>query len=120
MAFVLFFLLFKGNSEAVGYFAAVTTIVAPLVMFCQYRYLEFLSLAEQNKFSAFSTALYASLMSYITLGTLLFVFAGFFEIDIKLLALMLLYKLFELFSDIYIAYLSIIKQMKKALLVLIM
>lgn len=113
MAFVLFFLLFKGNSESVGYFAGVTTIVAPLVMYCQYRYLEYLSLSD-DKGKAFSVSLYASLLSFVILGLVLLLGASFFDVSLKLLGLMLLYKFFEQFADIYIAYLSVTKQMKQA------
>ncbi|WP_156099027.1 hypothetical protein [Oligella urethralis] len=113
MAFILFYLLFKDGSEAVGYFSGITTTVAPLVMFSQYRFAEYLSLAKEKRL-AYQVSLTSSLMTYCLFGSIMFIIAIFFNIDIKLLTLMLLYKFFELYSDIYIAYLSIIKQFKKA------
>lgn len=106
MAYGLLYLLLRSGFEAVGIFAAVTAVVAPIVSFSQFRFVEYISLKEDKK-EAFSVALIASLSIFITIAVLCLFLYKFITISLSLLSLMIFYKFFELFTDIYVSFLSV-------------
>lgn len=113
MAYCLLYLLLRSGFEAVGVFAAVTAIVAPIVSFSQFRFIEYISLKD-NKKNAFSVSLVASLSVFIALAVLCLFLYKILTISLSLLILMILYKFFELFTDIYVSFLSVNRDIKSA------
>lgn len=118
MALAMLVIWWKSGIEYVGIFSAVTAIITPIIAFSQYRYVEYISLQE-DKFTAFLRALLSSSFTYILLSfIILSVYIAIYG-NSTFVILMCIYKLFELFTDIYVAYLSVIQQKNKLQIVIL-
>lgn len=122
MIFILLYILLSSGLESVGYFSAVTAITAPIAMFCQFRYIEVIGLAAEDKKEwTFFTSIISSLCVFLVISLGIVIFLRFINYqNYYLLILALAYKFFEMFSDSYIAYLSSVKKNKRAFSVVVM
>ena len=116
MASIFLFLWIKLGIAGIGEFATYATILAPIVMFSQFRYIEYINSANtyQDKVNRFFNAL---LSSQTVLSVLLIILYVFFALTYESILIILfagLYKFFELFTDIYVAFLVSVEDVRKA------
>lgn len=114
MGGIFLFLWIHGGFGGIGEFAAVTAIIAPLGVFSQFRYVEYIALNENKKIALYCS-LYSSLIIFLILsfGFLIIqeVFFGFSF----LFLLAIFYKLFEMFFEFQNAYFVSINKISYAI-----
>lgn len=120
MSLIFLFLWVQMGVQGIGEFATYATILAPIVMFSQFRYIEYINIVniKEDKEKRFLQSLFASGMVVLLLLGILFIFYLMTHQPIKILVVAGLYKVFELFSDIYISFLVSIKELRNAFFVI--
>ena len=103
MGLIFLYLWINDGFEGVGEFAALMAIIAPIGVFSQFRYIEFISIAE-NKENAFKISYTSSLIVFTFFISifLLFVFISGWGLYLYILAI--LYKYQEMYFEFKNAY----------------
>lgn len=104
MGYVVFFVLFFGGAYQVGVFASVASFFAPLVMFSNFRYVEYISCSDSVK-KATLTALITSIFVFLSAVICFFVvkskFGIFPEVSDSLFFVFVIYKILEQTADFF-------------------
>ncbi len=101
MAFVLLFLTVSGGLSDVGTFSAATAVTAPIAMFLVFRYVEWISLAT-DPVKAFSESTSVAITGFILACPFIYWgLAGWIR-DHLFIKLLLIYKPFEIISDLIV------------------
>jgi hypothetical protein len=111
MSASLLFIWWQGSIEEVGIFSGITAVITPIVSLSHYRYVEYIS-TSKSKLLALSTAISSSVSTYIVISLIVVPIFIYIYGNTLTIALIWFYKLFELITDIYIAYLSVIGKEK--------
>ncbi|WAT83479.1 hypothetical protein [Delftia acidovorans] len=114
------FISIQGGVSELGKFSAVTSILAPLVMFVTFRYVEFIN-AAADKFKAFSEIFWVGGCLYAIAAVLVGLFLWVYDsmgIAFYIFALVAIYKIFELFNDLLTTTLFAVGQKRLAISVI--